>query len=154
MRHVLQNHKVLPFPVREGRLWSLKGAVGDRCPSLDLPPFTCLSLSILTCSIQRKGCPRLLRGCRAKVAAVAVAVDTVETMMGESSSSPSVSFSSSSSSTSWSSTTSSPTRLIVLTASWTPQLKWELVGDWSLLHEDWPPELGWDVWETRYSWIN
>ena len=58
----------------------LGGGVGDRGPVLGSAPFTCFSLSIFMCSIQRSGRPMLRLACRVSMAAVAV--ETVESMMG------------------------------------------------------------------------
>lgn len=111
----------LPFPRMLGSVEFLGGGVGDRGPSLGSAPFTCLSRSILMCSIQRRGRPTLRRACRVSMAAVAV--DTVESMMGAGSPSHSSSASSSSlSSFSPSSSSPCPGERPALTASWTPPL--------------------------------
>lgn len=139
--------RALPFPMMLGSVDALGGGVGDRGPSLGRAPFTCFSRSIFMCSIQRRGRPTLRLAWRVSMAAVAV--ETVESMMGACSHSHSSSATSSSSSFSPSSSSPSPGKRPALTASWTPPLGWVLMGDWSLLHVDWPPGLGWDAWECQ-----
>lgn len=70
----------LPFPRMFGTAKPLGGGVGDRDPSLGSAPFTCFSLSIFMCSIQRRGRPMPRLAC--KVSMAAVAVETVESMTG------------------------------------------------------------------------
>lgn len=115
-----QKNLISPLPGMLGSEEPFGGGVGDRGPSLGSAPFTCFSLSILMCSIQRRGRPTLRLVCRVRMAVVAV--ETVESMIGAGSPSHSSSASSSFSSFSSFSSSPSPGECPALTASWTPLL--------------------------------